>query len=349
MATTKASLRNQTSFLLNTKNIENKEMRMLEEKVRTLAIKFLEDSDFPHLAQWFTVNRIDMLKAGCAAVNGKQELLVDATAAVCCVHMGIKIIDDIIDEDQRGIQKELGIGQAANAAYIYQASAYKIILESNYPTSVKMKIINYLIHFAKVTSIGQFYDATQIETEQDFFHALSLKSGPLFGDCLRIGAAINPSATEQEIEILYNLGVIYGYLIQLNDDLSDTFKTPASNDWLPNRTNLPILYASNTSHEKQGRFKKIRNQVLENKEKLHEAQQILISSGAYFKVIEDIIWQAHLFRQLLIPADIENKQPLETLLNELMEPVKNKINSLNLTYSFEELQRWVINRRGQDT
>jgi geranylgeranyl pyrophosphate synthase len=320
---------------------------MIEKKATEIALNYLLHQDFPQLIKWFTVNRVDMIKAGCLAVGGEISNLSEAITAVCCIHMGIKIIDDLIDEDQRGIQAEVGVGQAANAAYIYQATGIKIILDSNYSYDQKMKVIDYLIHFSKITSIGQYYDATQISTINNFYHALELKSGPLFGDCMRIGAVVS-NATEEETQTLYQLGVIYGYLIQLNDDLSDTFATPASNDWLPNRTNLPLLYASNLPHEKQIRFNQIRNQVFDSETMLAEAQQILISSGAYFKVIEDIIWQSHLFRELLEKSSLKNKQPLEELFIELMDPVIKKINKLKLTFDYQELESWVINRRRQN-
>ena len=320
---------------------------MIEKKAINIAIARLKNKEFPQLIDWFSVNRVDMLKAGCLAVGGDLETLPDAIAAVCCIHMGIKIIDDLIDEDQRGIHVNVGVGQAANAAYIYHATGIQIILDSSYPVHQKIKVIESLVHFAKKTSIGQYYDATQIFVPNNFYHALKLKSGPLFGDCMRIGAIVN-NATEEEAYALYQLGVIYGYLIQLNDDLSDTFATPASNDWLPNRTNLPLLYASLTSHEKQARFNQIRDKVFESETILKEAQQILISSGAYFKVIEDIIWQAHLFRELLSNATLKNKQPLEELLIELMNPVIKKIDSLGLSFEYSELESWVIDRRRQN-
>lgn len=320
---------------------------MIEKKAIEIALNYLNDDDFPQLTNWFTVNRVDMLKAGCAAVGGNISNLAEAIAAVCCVHMGIKIIDDLIDEDKRGIHQQVGVGQAANAAYIYQATGLKIIMESSYSLPQKMDVITYLIHFANKTSIGQYYDATQITSINNFFHALELKSGPLFGDCMRIGAAVS-GANEIEVNSLYELGVIYGYLIQLNDDLSDTFEAPASNDWLPNRTNLPILFASEIEHENKERFNQIRNQVFNSEEILAEAQQILISSGAYYKVIDEIIWQAHQFRDLLSKSSLKNKQPLEELLVELMNPVIKKINKLNLSFEYKELENWVINRRRQN-
>ena len=322
-------------------------MKMVEQKAYNLAIKYLENEDFPQITDWFTVNRVDMLKAGCLAVDGNIHSLIDGIAAVCCIHMGIKIIDDLIDQDDRGIHKEIGVAQASNAAYIYQATGIQIIVESSLPAKIKLKTIEYLIHFAKMTSIGQYFDATQLNNQKDFFHALSLKSGPLFGDCMRIGGVIN-GATQQESQSLYDLGVIYGYLIQLNDDLSDTFGKPASNDWLPNRTNLPLIYASQNPHEKQKRFNQIRNRVFDSEDILMEAQQILISSGAYFKVIEDIIWQSNKFQTLLDKTQLKNKQPLQELLDELMHPVIQKINTLNLTYKYDQLEDWVIQRRREN-
>lgn len=320
---------------------------MIEKQAHQLALKYLETKDFPQLQKWFTINRVDMLKAGCLAVGGDIDTLKEGIAAVCCVHMGIKIIDDLIDEDKRGIQHEVGVSQAANAAYIYQATAYKIIVEASMPTQTKLHIIDDLIHFGKTTSIGQYYDASQIKTIEDYYHALSLKSGPLFGDCMRIGATLN-GATVTEADQLYQLGVIYGYLIQLNDDLSDTFAKPASNDWLPNRTNLPILYASQLEHQKKERFNQIRDLVLHSDDYLEEAQSILISSGAYFKVIEEIIVQSTIFQEKLDRSILKNKQPLQELLDELMSPVRSKINSLGLSYNYDQLSRWIIERRGQD-
>lgn len=317
---------------------------MIEEKAIELAKSYLITNDFPQLIEWFTVNRVDMLKAGCVSVNGDEETLIPGIAAVCCVHMGIKIIDDLIDEDLRGIQKKIGVGQAANAAYIYQATGYQIITESNLTLEIKLKVLESLLHFAKITSIGQYYDAVYVQNKKDYFHALSLKSGPLFGDCMRIGGLLN-DASKIETNTLYQLGVYYGYLIQLNDDLSDIFALPASNDWLPNRNNLPLIYASENNHPKQKRFLEIRNLTLQSNEFLEEAQQIIISSGSYLNVIEDIIWQAHIFQQLLNESDLKNKQPLQGLLVELISPIQYKINSFDLSFSYQELVNWVIKTR----
>ncbi len=51
-----------------------------------------------------------------------------------------------------------------------------------------------------------------------------------------------------------SLGVRFGEIIQIMDDLDDAFQSPAKPDWQRQDNNLAILYAKTADHPAQAQF-----------------------------------------------------------------------------------------------
>jgi len=89
-----------------------------------------------------------------------------------------------------------------------------------------------------------------------------------------VGALLG-NASHQVAVSLRGLGILIGEIVQISDDLSDAFQTPASPDWTQGRPSLPILYASTADHPDRARFMDLLLQG-DDPQALREAQQILV-------------------------------------------------------------------------
>lgn len=219
-------------------------------------------SKLPHLKEWTEVQalfqRVALSKPKhwllpvqvCESVGGSKEQALPAMLAVACGHIGIVLVDDMLDADERGEYRKLGEPAVANMAVALQSAALSVIAESKLNKNTKLLAIEAVNEMFLATTIGQYWDVNSIvQDEDDYWKIAKAKSSPFFSTSLQLGALFGGANESLAIQIK-ELGNIYGEMVQIHDDVHDTLENSATPDWDANRAPLPILFASLVDHPK---------------------------------------------------------------------------------------------------
>ena len=249
----------------------------------------------------------------CQAVGGEASSAIVAGAAIACLQLSIILVDDILDDDPRGAHHELGTGVVANMAQAYQAMSISLIDRATISHIQKARASAVLSKAALATAAGQNIDVQNMSGEENYWRVVQAKSTPFYGAAFEIGA-IFASAQLETNQMLHNLGVTIGEIIQIEDDLNDALAVPANADWKKGRNNLLMLYATTANFPEKERFQKLLTDI-DKPEALIEAQQILVSCGAVSYAIYQLISRSQQAVDLLDKIPLQNPQ----ILHELME------------------------------
>lgn len=267
----------------------------------------------------------------CEAVGGRLEQAAPAVAAIACAQISIILIDDLLDDDPRGLHQTLGVGAAANLAAAFQAMALEVIGAEDGLSDPVARLAAYrsLNQMLLTTAFGQHLDIQNPADEAAYWRVAETKSSPLFGAALHLGALAGGASIEIA-EKLKQLGGLYGEVIQIHDDLNDVMAVPASPDWVLGRTPLPILFAQTVDHPKRERFRELRRvlQAAPDPEALAEAQLILIRCGAVSYSIDQIVRRHQTVREMLNHLTLPHHAGLELWFDDLIKPVQRLFDSL---------------------
>ncbi|RJP50878.1 MAG: hypothetical protein C4583_09905 [Anaerolineaceae bacterium] len=257
----------------------------------------------------------------CESVGGDEERALPAVLATACGHVGIILVDDMLDADPRGVHVKAGEAGTANMASALQAAAGVAISESDMPSSLKLRAMKAVNAMFLATSLGQYWDVnTVIEDEETYWKIARAKSSPFFSTAFEIGALAGGASLEVAAQIK-ELGVIYGEMIQIHDDLDDTLAVPAKPDWNVGRASLPILFAQVVEHPSRSRFGELRPYVCEQASALEEAQQILIECGAVSYCIHQLLERYDQARKITSALPLEKRDVMDAVFEDVTQPV----------------------------
>jgi len=255
----------------------------------------------------------------CEAVGGTQEQAVPAILAIGCAHVGILLVDDMLDDDPRGDYHRMGMPAASNMACAFQAAALYALSRSIEDQHSRLAAMSSFNEMFLSTAFGQSLDVQSPADESAYWKVARTKSSPFFGAALQVGALAG-GGTPETAEQLKKLGCLYGEIIQIHDDMHDSMETPANPDWIQGRSPLPILFASQVKHPKQGRFLELSRDITDPVA-LQEAQEILIRCGAISYCADRLIRKHQTAKGLLNRISLFNPEPLASLLDEVIAPV----------------------------
>lgn len=268
----------------------------------------------------------------CQAVGGEMERVVPMITAVGCCHISIVLVDDILDDDPKGLYQRLGVGEAANFGLAFQSIAYKIVQQvaeaMGWDTAVKQQILAELIHLNLKTAYGQHLDVQEILTEEHYWATVAAKSTPYYGAGFYLGALAS-GADEAVAAQLRQFGLLIGKLIQVSDDLADAYQIPAAPDWQRGTGNLAVLYARLAAHFDKNRFEELLLQI-DDLAALEEAQQILLQSGAVSYCIYHLLQTAKEARSVLNECALEQPLLLQQFLAERVEHLFELMETSNM-------------------
>jgi len=194
-------------------------------------------------------------------------------------------------------------------------------VHSKAPHLSKQAALISLNRMMLMTSLGQYLDVQNPESEEAYWHLVLTKSSPFFGAALQVGALLAEASTDMHARQIQEIGHIYGEMIQIHDDLNDALAVPANQDWTLGRLPLPILYASLVNHSERERFLKLRNETIDPVA-LAEAQNILIRSGAVSYCIYHLFHKSQIARHILSTSSLPYPDVIGRLLDEIIDPVK---------------------------
>ena len=249
-----------------------------------------------------------------------------AMAAMACLHISIILVDDMLDIDPRGEYVYIGAPATANLALAFQAAGMGVIFQSNLLLSSKLAAVEILNWMVQQTAFGQYLDTHPVVDEASYWRVVQLKSSPFFGASLFTGALAGGATIEVARQFL-QLGNLYGEIIQIHDDLSDSLAVPANPDWVQRRASLPILYATLVDHPDRKRFLSLQQEVIDPK-KLNEAQIILVHCGAISYCIDCIRRKHQEALSLLKTIPINNPKPIRAEINALILPVEKLLDQI---------------------
>jgi geranylgeranyl diphosphate synthase type I len=287
----------------------------------------------PHLKSWPDIQTIFHRHAvcqpkgwllpltACQAVGGTLAQAVPAMAALACLQISIILVDDLLDEDPKGVQHRIGVAAAANTAVAFQAAAFTIITHSGYTPNIQTAITTCLNEMVLTTAFGQYLDTLSLVDEAAYWQQVDLKSAPFFGAALQIGGLAG-GATAETVQHLRQVGLGYGKIVQIHDDLKDALAQPANPDWLLERAPLPILFAQTVDHPERQHFQQLRQRIADPAA-LAEAQGILIRCGAVSYCIDQIMRGHAAGQQLIAEMQLVDSSELMALIDGLATPVQD--------------------------
>ncbi|HEY9151802.1 MAG TPA: polyprenyl synthetase family protein [Anaerolineales bacterium] len=264
----------------------------------------------------------------CEAVGGKPEQSFPACACVACALIGILLIDDMLDDDPRGEFRRVGQAQAANFASAFLSAASQAILQSQAEPSIKLSAIQSMTQMNISVAFGQYLDVQNPADEAAYWCVVHTKSSPFFRSAFELGALFG-GASMEVVRKIGNIGYLYGEMIQIHDDMNDCMAEPANPDWTQGRFPLPILFAQSVNHADQHRFLELRPHI-SDAEALHEAQEILIRSGAISYCVDQLLRKHQQARTIMAGIDLVCPDKVETLLDWVIAPVKKLLDEVGV-------------------
>ena len=269
------------------------------------------------------------------SVGGERVQALPGAAAIACLQVSIILIDDMLDHDPRGIYRLRGHGPTANLAVGLQAAAFRLIESVDSSAETRAAANASLAQAALGTAAGQYLDVQNIDGEDAYWRVVLAKSTPFYGSALQIGALLGGGSSHVS-QRLYDLGVLIGEIIQIEDDLEDSLQFPANADWLQGRNNLLILYARTAEHGEKQRFLELLNGI-ENPDALREAQKILISCGAVSYCAYLLVERYRQARNILDGLELPNPQPLIRVMDDYADSLIDMLQSGGINLSRDQL------------
>lgn len=264
---------------------------------------------------------------GATAVGGSAEQALCGATAIFCTLLSIHLVDDMLDEDPRGLYHTWGVGKVANIALALQAAAARVLALDPIPER-QAALQKSLANMSLATSWGQQLDSEDHPGEEHYWKTIRLKTPPLFGCALELGALLGGASVEKAAA-LGALGLPIGEMVQINDDLHDALEVPARPDWHREGGNLAILYARLAPHAGLGRFEELRGQV-QNEAALGEAQNLLIESGSVSYCAYCLVEAYKRAKGLLSDLEIVNPAPLSELVDSHIAPLLELLRMLGI-------------------
>lgn len=280
--------------------------------------------DCPSLNTWPDIEEIlkkrkpgtiSLFKIAYTTAGNTQIDTLPIQAAFVCFIINCILIDDVLDEDEKGIWKTYGAGRAVNLAAALHARQQTLIHESKFSDSHKLEVIHCLNQMKLLESEAQEL-ATQNKLDlNQYWNIVHGKSGNVCGTSMRIGALLG-GANPSEADILYSIGKKMGEVGQISNDLRGAFQIPANPDWKWNGSSLPILLALGNVHPYSDEFKKLLTENLNQNNNLERAQEILIQSGTVSLCCDHIAQRLENIYQDLCKCRLPGKDHLRKNIGE---------------------------------
>lgn len=273
----------------------------------------------------------------CSAVGSPWEDGLSGAAAVLCLHYSIHLVDDVLDEDPLGLQKDLGFGPVFNIATAFQAAAGMCLHGASVSAGALADMHAELHSTVLATGWGQYLDSQDLAGEEGYWRTVRAKTPPLFSCALFLGAR-SAGCDSERARSLARLGVHLGEIAQVNDDLGDALECPACPDWNRAWGNLPILYGRVADHPERETFRRLADQVARDPaddQALRQAQEILLRSGAVSYCVHCLSQAYSKGMELLATLKLESPDQLRTLFDYQLRPLKSLLSRLDIDFEPE--------------
>lgn len=154
---------------------------------------------------------------------------------------GIKIIDDIQDDESRCLAAEIGVEPALRCAVDALAFVLELTAALPLPDDAWRAAAASIGRGLRETAIGQELEASTTAVGfHAFWEIVDRKTPPLLATALELGA-LTAGATPFHAAALTRLAIPMGRILQIGDDCNDAL-APDASDWRAPHRNLLMLY-----------------------------------------------------------------------------------------------------------
>ncbi|MEZ4704861.1 MAG: polyprenyl synthetase family protein [Bdellovibrionota bacterium] len=268
--------------------------------------------------------------------NSNIELLPIQAAILCFVVESI-LIDDVLDKDEKGMWKEIGVDKIVNLVGALHARQQLLICESKFSDHQKQQVTLFLNQMMLVlANVQELATHSKIDLAR-YWKIVHGKSGNVCGTAMRIGALLG-EVHQDESDILYSIGKCMGEIGQISNDLRGAFQKEVNPDWKMPGSSLPILLALTTEHEYSAELKKLLEKDLGQIKQLERAKDILIKSGAVSLCCDHISQRLELLYQEICKCNLPQKKHLHKNIGEDIQNAIRWVKKLDIELS-EKTQR----------
>jgi len=304
------------------------------EEVRAQVLALPEVKDWPEMAGIFERHVAEPNQVwewpyrACRAVGGDESLAAPSAAAILCMILSILLVDDMLDQDPRGVHLQLGDAITANISFAFQAVAFRLISETPVDAGRRAAVMASFAQMGLTMAYGQDLDARNLSGEENYWKVTHAKSSSYFGTAMYAGAILG-NASPDVAKRLQNLGALTGDVIQIHDDIKDALEKPANPDWKQMRNNLLFLYAQTADHPDRDRFLALRSQI-DDPKALSEAQQILTRCGAVSYGMYHICQRYTASMKILEGTQLADPLPLQEVVVKYITPLVEILKGLGV-------------------
>jgi geranylgeranyl pyrophosphate synthase len=304
------------------------------QEVKAQVFSLPEVKDWPEMAEIFEKHVVrpnqvwEWPYRACRAVGGDESLAAPSAAAILCMILSILLVDDMLDKDPRGVHLRLGDAVAANISFAFQSAAFQMISKTRIDAARRAAVMECFAEMGLTMAYGQELDAQNLTGEENYWRVTHAKSSSYFGAAMYAGAVVG-GARAEVAQRLKRLGELTGDVIQIHDDVKDALEKPANPDWTQMRNNLLFLYAQTADHPDRDRFTALRPKA-EDPQALHDAQQILVSSGAVSYAMYHLCQRYQISRKLLAETDLKDPQALREVIDKYVRPLAEMLTGLGV-------------------
>jgi hypothetical protein len=210
-----------------------------------------------------------------ASAFGNAEAATPMFEPMAALIEGIRIVDDIQDEEPSCLATEVGVKRALMLASGAFGVALELIAALPLHGPSWRASAAALGRGLRETAAGQELETAGAADFDAFWNVVDRKTGPLVATALEVGA-LAAGAPPSAAAALTTISIPLGRLLQIGDDCLDALGAHAS-DWRAPRNNLLMLYALSGPHAAELEALLAR---AADPEALHAAQVALLRDGA---------------------------------------------------------------------
>lgn len=176
-----------------------------------------------------------------AAAYGRPGAAADVCVVLDALIEGIKIIDDIQDEEEVCLAAQIGEERALAAARAALAYGLDLTVALPFDDDAWRAAVLAIARGIRETAIGQRLELTATADFESFWNVVDHKTPPLVATALELGA-LAAGATPAQAAALTRLAVPFGRILQIGDDCNDALGEHAT-DWRTPHLNLLMLFS----------------------------------------------------------------------------------------------------------
>lgn len=234
-------------------------------------------------------------------------------AALRCLALATRVVDDMIDGEAHGYYFDHGCGGSTAAMMALQAAAGRLIAQSSGNALdrdlIRERFDETVLRMAK----GAYSDLTRPRDEPSYWEVYRQTNRPLFELCFFLGPA--SAGLFDAAALVESIAWPFAMALQLEDDIGDAMTDQATlSDWRPTGRNCAIIFAETVDHPERDRFVKLKKSV-DDPEALREARRILVRCGALGYCLYQIADFLVTARRRLDEIAPPNPEPLRRLID----------------------------------